>query len=263
MQRTYEQIEHLRQIRDKETVGCCKKCNGEGYLLDKAGASSTCDCMLVFKYIKALVDACIPQDYWALEYSELAISDKIKVLMSSFFDHFDNALSKGLGFLFFGPNGSGKTSLMAEIGKFAIMHGHSTLYATTEQYILSLQKDDMRDQLLNARVLLLDELDKAYFKEGSSFGPKKVEDLVRQSLRSNSILVMATNMDEPSLVEMFGDSFVSMLRRHLKFVPVTGSDFSKKMADRWLTELTSSYDYMAPTIVKAAKLRREYVDVEY
>ncbi len=262
-----ETYNYLLKVKE-EIVKKCDHCSGTGYKVDPtSGEDRACKCMVVFKYIKQLVVSRIPREYWNLTLEELRIGDVYKRLINLYIEHFDSAIAKGLGFLFMGPNGSGKTSLMAEIGKESLIRGSSVVYFTAEKYlsITQTQKDSslLIDQISQSTFLLLDELDKAYFKEGSVYGPKKLEDLFRQSFSSGKVIISATNMDEESLLDLFGDSLLSMFKRHLKITPVSGDDFSKVKQSRWLDDLKEKYNYMEKNILLAAKRRRDYNSEDY
>ncbi len=261
-----EDMTKLLAIKAK-IVDSCTLCSGDGYLIEeKTGDDTPCTCMLIFKYIKELFISAIPRDYWTLELDKLQIKDVYKKVLHTYLDNFETALEKGLGFLFLGPNGSGKTALLAEIGKEAVIDGKVAFYLTTEKYLKAMRGEpdgELQSRLSNSNVVLLDEIDKAYFKEGSSFGPKMVEGLVRDCFTNNTILCIATNMDEEGLTEVFGDSMLSMLHRHLKFVPVSGDDYSEKLQEGWMENLKTKFDFNNSVIKKSALRRKERNPDEY
>lgn len=254
----------LRQMR-KTIIESCTTCAGRGYVLLEDGDDEPCRCTLVFKYVKELLRAGIANKYWALSLPSLEIRDVYKKLVAQYIRHLTNAADKSLGFLFEGANGVGKTACLAEIGKAAIVHGYRVQYITVEQYITEITKPKsvLLDAVNEAKFILLDELDKVYIKEGSSFVPKKIEDFIRSSVSHGKTISIATNMDDKMLAEVFGDSFVSMLARYMKFVPFAGEDFSKTMQRDWLDELKSAYDYFDSNIVAMAEQRRKLFNADY
>lgn len=260
-----EQFAKLKKLRN-QLLQSCEICKGRGYVLTN-GDDEPCRCIVVFKYVKRLINAHIAPAYWHLELAELEIGAAYKKLMTTYLEHFEIAKQKALGLLLEGPNGVGKTACLAEIGKYAIVNGYEVVYITAEKYVTELARYGDSSQLLKeveaADVILLDELDKAYIREDSSFVPKKVEDLVRRSISNGKIISIATNMDNAALVETFGDSFVSMLKRQLKIVPLVGDDRSVSMQRDWTRELQTAFDYYSPAIVKAAYERMEHCDVDY
>jgi DNA replication protein DnaC len=247
-------LDKLRDLKEK-IVSSCSVCSGNGYVFEKS-EDVPCVCMQVFIYIKQLILAGIAKDYWCLELQSLRIADSYKTLLQKYLDNYANAEEKSLGFLFMGTNGVGKTACLAELGKEAIIRGQSVKYITAESYIKEMSFNSIYS--IDTNVILLDELDKAYIKEGSSFVPKRIEDLIRKSIGQGAIVHIATNMDSEGLTEMFGDSFFSMLQRHLKLVPFKGEDFSQEKQQNWFKDLTTSFSYMHPVIVKSAQRKREH-----
>ena len=53
-------------ILKSEIIEKCTKCDGTVFIPVRPGAVARCDCMLVFRYLKDLVKAQIPKDYWTL-----------------------------------------------------------------------------------------------------------------------------------------------------------------------------------------------------
>jgi DNA replication protein DnaC len=243
----------------------CKICEGRGYIL-KEQFDEPCECIIIFKYIKELIVAGIAQKYWTLELEKLQIKKTYIELLQEYIKHLDIAAKKSLGFLFIGANGVGKTASLAELAKAAIVRGYRVQYITAERYLLESAKqvESLDIQKIEAcDFLLLDELDKAYIKEGSSYAPKKLEDLIRRSLSNGKSVSIATNMTKEGIVETFGDSFLSMITRYLKVVPFVGEDISTQLQKNWFDELKSDFDYYSPAIVKMAHLRRANYNVDY
>jgi DNA replication protein DnaC len=249
-----EEFKYLKGLRE-EIVGKHKMCDGKGYV--KGGA---CTCSRVYSYIKDLTSAAIPRTYWAFKLSELVVDEAHKRFLKTYFDNFDNASMQALGFIFLGPNGVGKTAMMCEVGKEAIVRGMGVFYTTAQKFInLSYRDDRLRNLLLgpDIQVILLDEVDKAYIKEGSDFVPKTLEELLRSGISAGRIVVAASNEDEQGLETMFGSSTLSMIKRHLKIIPVTGDDFSEGRQDSWTKMLKDKVDWFHPNILEMAERRWE------
>jgi len=253
-----EELRNLIKYKSK-LVDSCTICNGSGYIIDdETGLDTLCDCMMVFRYIKALVTAHIPVEYWQLRLSELTdVEKKYRDFIKRYLEHFENAINQALGVFFLGTNGIGKTALMCEIGKFAIIKGFDVCYFTAQQYISSYHKDDT-DRYSFSQIILLDELDKAYMKEGSTFVPKVIEDFLRRVISKGKIVVAASNEDLKELTSVFGASTISMIRRHLKIIGMQGEDRSDGMQRHWMRLLETDYDFMHPAIVRMAKLKKEH-----
>ena len=256
-----EMKDSLYAIRDK-IVGLHAQCDGTGIVCTNDDFEE-CICMKVFRYAKALIVARIPRAYWTLSLSKMTKVDAhYRKFVQMYLQRFDTALEKGLGVFFLGVNGIGKTALACEIAKTALMRQKSVLYITAQYYIDTLYvTDDAVAPFLDRDVIIFDELDKAYIKEGSTFVPRKVEDFLRRSLSAGAVIILCTNMNEESsdpneetIATTFGESLVSMLKRQIKFVHMDGEDVSNSLHSGWMSRLKEDYDFFSPDLVKAAKL---------
>lgn len=258
-----EVIRRLTQIR-KETVESCEECD-DGYILTEEGDLITCQCMQVFVYLMELVKSKIPQEYWCLSLSDLVSVDETYIkLVKHYTNRMSTAIKKSMGVIFYGANGIGKTSLMCHIGKLAVASGYKVQYFTVQQYIDAVKGDSpIVKEYTDCEIILLDEMDKVYAKKGSDYVTKTLEDFIRRSLSSGKVIIACTNnsdMDEFS--QMFGDSTVSMLKRHSKFLEIAGEDYSDQLHDSWWEDLDEDYDYFCPEIVEKAEFMHTSVEAQ-
>lgn len=240
-----------------ELVSPCTTCGGTGWLVPEVpGEANPCRCMTVFHYLNALIESRIPKDYWWLNLDDLdEVDEDYKKFCRWFMKRLPKATANALGVMFLGANGIGKTSMQCAIGKEAVVMGYSVRYFTAQQYIESRKSSDdksLTDYLERADIILLDELDKVYIANRSTFVEKTIEDFLRRSTSSGTSLIICTNYDEATLEDVFGQSTVSMLRRHLKFVNVTGGDYSEKLQSRWDVLMDSERDYFSDSILRMA-----------
>jgi DNA replication protein DnaC len=223
----------------------------EGY----PGQVNRCVCGQVAHYLTELIEAGIPRAYWWLSISDLNIDPDVVGMVKNYIKKIRHAVRNGLGLMFMGANGVGKTSLMSAIGKAAVVTGHRVKYFTAQQYIEAKKtSDELVEEFESAKVILLDELDKVYVKSGSNYVPKTLEDFIRRMTSAGATFVICTNHDERTLQEVFGQSTYSMLLRHLKLIQFTGDDFSDRLQSRWDERLDDETDdYFHPHIVAMAK----------
>ena len=237
------------------TIDSCKdtQCQG-GILFDyKTNVSTPHICMQVFRYLVRLRHACIPAEYWQLHLDTLHIDEKYRDHVKLFLRNHRNALSGGLGMLFLGSNGIGKTSMMTEIGKHFALVGYRVLYFTLQKYLNSRFQENKKIEIANYDILLIDELDKAYGKTGNDYLMKTFEELVRQVLSLNKVSIMATNASKAGIKEMFGRSVFSALERKIQLLAIKGEDFSGKLQDGWDARLTMEIDFFHENIVRMAE----------
>lgn len=265
------QTTNLKEIL-RETVEVCEECKGTGYISARTeGSSKLCGCKIVFQYLLELVKAGIPKDYWTLSLRKLTKIDKqYTTLVKYFIRNIDKAVSKALGLFFIGSNGLGKTSLMCEVGKHAIVCGYKVRYITMHYYV-DLTREHTEeskrtlDDISNSDIILLDELDKAYGKTGSDYMVKTVEDFVRRSISNGRVIIACSNTKEAGLSEIFGKSVLSMIRRNLKITEMEGADYSDDLQSAWESRVENELDYFDEEIVRQAgklnvRLEKEYID---
>lgn len=249
----------------KELVDSCKDCEGTGYLPPiNPGEINPCKCMAVHTYACSLLEANIPRDYWWLALDSLEVEDEYKKFVVWFNARLDKAIKSGMGILFMGANGIGKTSMQCAVGKEAVVQGYTVQYFTAQQY-LEAKKAKNEELLLameSAQVILLDELDKVYISKGSDYVKRTLEDYLRRMTSEGRTMIMCTNGDDDYLKKTFGDSTMSALTRHLKFINVSGKDFSAKLQDRWKTIMSDDRSWYDPEILEMAMRRAEIIQQE-
>jgi len=216
-----------------------------------------CDCMVLFRYIKELIKANIPEGYWKLTLADLKVDVLAKRLATAFVQNIDTAKRKGLGIVFWGQNGTGKTSLMCEIGKAAIIHHYDVRYFTLSSYISALyaKEDAEVESMEYGDFLLIDELDKFGGKS-----VKSIDEFFRRMSNVGKSLILSTNWDKEELKAGFGESVYSLLLRKCEFTHLTGNDFSLEVNAGILEQLTGTYDYWHENIKAAAFAREENIN---
>lgn len=244
----------------KVVVENCKVCEGVGYILDKEKNISPCECMVLFRWLKALVFSRIPQGYWALDSKSPPLPKNSFLFTEDYIAHLPNAATKGLGLFFRGPNGTGKTTLLTKVGRRALAQGYSVGYLTTESYLKAVRSDDqvMLPWVSSLDFILLDEIDKPYRKEGSDYIPKQIEEFIRQAIAKNQALVIAGNESVEGFQEMYGSSIASALTRVVDEIPVIGDDLSELRKNEWRKELyDGQYDYHQAILLSEAQQYRK------
>lgn len=203
------------------------------------------DALALFKWVKELYYSGIPNAYWNLSLETLQVDVVAKKIVKEYLQHLTNAVREGLGIAFLGSFGVGKTSLMCEIGKAALMSGHSLIYTTLESYIDSIHHKErendeaslLYDKVWNSQFILIDEVDKAYVRQGSDWVAKQFIDLLKGTAPYHKVVITAMNASKEELKDTFGGAVDSAMVRHLKTIPVAGQDYSPNQQKDWLTKL--------------------------
>jgi len=248
----------LHQLK-KKTIGVCERC--ENGWLQKGDSVTECECRKVFIFLKELIYARIPQEYWGLKFGQLKLEKLVKMELRRYFKNFDVASEKGLGFCMTGTNGTGKTSLLAEIGKLSVRKGINTIYITAQDYInyKMLNDYDNISRIENADVILLDEIDKPYQKKGSDYVLSQLESLLRNVLPKNKVLHIASNWTQKEIKHFLGDSVFSIMLRKLKFISILGEDKSEDLQNDWNNRIDSGkIDYLDEYFIKMAEKMKRF-----
>lgn len=234
-----------------ELVDACPDCNGSG-IRD----GEECECRVVQHYLNLLIEAKIPVEYWSLSFDDLtSIRPEELVETAEYYaGRLKVATTKSLGLMLMGANGRGKTSIQCAVGKKAIIEGYSVQYLTAQQYVEAVKErdTDLLEEYGSAHIILLDELDKVYIAQNSKFVPKIIEEFIRRMISSGVSFIICTNLSEEGVVRTFGESTVSMLKGHLRFMRFLGEDYRKTQNQAWLDMMEDGVEYRSPHIVEYA-----------
>ena len=240
----------------EQIVGACETCGGDGYLplKNQQGRLKRCECMIVFKYLMELTIAGIPQDYWDLTLKKMEIADVYKAVARKYLVHLKNAITQGLGLVFTGSNGIGKTSIMCYVGCRAVVRNYQVRYFTMSQFITATQKDNQQfiDYVSEGQLLLIDELDKKYSKKGSDYVVKTFDEYLRGWFSEGKSVILCTNWSVSDLRQNFGESLLSLLKRRCDFVEMAGEDFSDYIQSAYWERLQHQKVLVSEGITKAA-----------
>jgi DNA replication protein DnaC len=242
-----EQMEDLKI----ELVDNCSICQGNGFVVDQE-----CSCRIVQRYLNYLIEAKIPTEYWDLTLDDLTSvkPQQLIAVAQRYIDKLKIATRKSLGMLLMGPNGRGKTSLQCAIGKSAVTQGYSVQYFTAQQYVEAVKSKDVEllEEYESGKIILFDELDKVYIAQKSNFVAKILEEFIRRMISSGVAFIICTNLVEDDLGKMFGESTMSMLRGHLRFLTLAGEDYRKTQNADWLDRLEDEVEYMNHHVMEFA-----------
>jgi len=232
-------------------LGECDECDHTGHRLAKDQSrkaawtkTEECSCLKRFKRYKEYYKSRIPEIYWKLNDKNFEGDKSALKLVMRYNEKIHNAVAKGLGFLFYGNNGNGKTTLSCIIAKHAIKNGYSVLYGTLQSYLNMVmdsfgsdaQTEKVRDLIKNVDVLIIDELGKEHVKRneatGTVFGFSEFEQILRHREGKNKVVIEITNLRPQQLESQYGASIASLFEGALKKVEVTGPDMRRTLKSK-------------------------------
>lgn len=227
-------------------VRFCPKCNGRGIVLDKDvklkfgrptddivgflqknDLYKPCICQNKFARILSLLEANIPENLWTANYKNVVLEDydvvdcsfdrkvKIKYITDKYTKEFEDARKRGYGFVFFGPNGTGKTLFGCRMLIRALRKGYSAHYIFFADLIDMLKEFDddfvysVIDEIYNVDFLFIDELGKEV--KTSSFVLSNFERMLKNRVSRKQPTIFAMNLSIDDMRQKYGGAIMSLV----------------------------------------------------
>jgi DNA replication protein DnaC len=224
----------------EEMLKNCKICNGTGIVNIK----DECECVRKYEYYVGLAYSGIDREYWDLSLDDWNGDELAKDLVVAYIKNIDVAFKEGLGIVFFGSNGVGKTFAATQILKEAQKKGHS-IYKITLAELLERIKSSFesnkeefdefyQENILDISFLVLDNLSSEYSPKNNKTFPIARLDLLFRHRRGNCLpTIITTNFEKNEFIDNYGTSVNSLLSSRSKFIQVTGDDYRKNQQSDW------------------------------
>lgn len=188
-----------------------------------------------FKTYIELWKADVPLKYWEHKVEDIdhPIAQKT---VQKYVDKMDKCIIEGYGLYFHGPQGAGKTLAACVILKEAIKRGYvvqfTMLTEILEKYCNTMYDEvgrkDFRDKILEADILVIDDIDKTHISQKSDFADATYDYLFRTRANKKLPILVTSNMPPSEFVQTngmtFGKSLLSLFREHLYTVEVISRD---------------------------------------
>ena len=185
----------------------------------------------------------VPLKYWEHEISDVTDS-RIKRVIEKYVDNLDKLILKGTGLYFYGNQGTGKTLASCLILKEALKRGY-TVYFTMLTEVLEKYCDSRYDtnaravftkSILDADLLVLDDIDKGYISDKSTFIDSAYDYVFRTRANNKLPVIITSNKSRKAFTEQkklaFGKSLFSLLTEHTYEIEVEGKDRRKDIQRR-------------------------------
>lgn len=189
-----------------------------------------------FEWKAKLLQAGIPAIYWGLGFEHYEGDTKAKAVTKKYVGMIDEAFKEGMGLLFFGKHGTGKTMLSCIIGAEAIKKDYTVKYIGITKVIDGIMAGFSNEQLkerLNTVItrtefLILDDLGKEYRGIGDKLNPMvrlELDRILRDRVNRGVATIGSTNYGKKEISNAYGDSVFSIFRGNIHFVEVEGPDY--------------------------------------
>lgn len=228
----------------KRLVLPCRKCGGSGKTVRSATADPLdderrivrCDCLNEVTLRCRLSEGNVPEEFHAVEEFRFEFNTTIADEVRGYCADLPAARREGLGWVFCGENGSGKTSLGCFILARAARAGFSVGYLTTQEYLSTIIPSghdpalaDWFRQVQTADFFVLDELGKETRREvaegESSFWLASLDSLIRQRTQNLRPTVLISNFNAAEFQKVYGASFASILAHRVEYRKFAPGDY--------------------------------------
>lgn len=193
--------------------------------------------LTIRKYIRAN----IPKEFWNVSLDNFDGDPIALRLVEKYCSNLERARKLGIGMMFLGENGVGKTSLIMSILKSSIKQGYRAFYITLPELFKHLYlgwkhieaQIELRNILQNTDFLAVSELGKDYHRQGSElFMVSEFDSFFRERRGDLKPILLDTNLNETELKDTFGESIISLFKSTLKIITVKGGDYRKKKQEK-------------------------------
>jgi DNA replication protein DnaC len=140
----------------------------------------------------------VPKRHWGASFRE--ISDQPREVVEKYLDKFDEFMGKGVGMLFWGDNGLGKTAAAVVVGKEARRRGKTVLFVEAADLKRSViekvsfdEETSVWERARSVDVLILDDIGKGV-QDSTGFGARMLDELVRHRNARMLATFLTTNM---------------------------------------------------------------------
>lgn len=232
----------LKDVREQLTSDC-DLCNHTGFVDGKY-----CKCFKKFERYVGYAYSGIDEEYWEVTFNNFKSDQVAREEAEKYSQHLSNARKNGLGIIFHGDNGTGK-SMLASIILMNAKKLKYTVYFITFAELLELVKKSFDNEyykhfyetkVKNADFLCLDELGAEYRpKDIESFCVSQLSSLSRYRRRNNLCTIVTTNLEKSAFTNTYGKTINSLFSGCSKFVSVVGPDWRNSQNKNWDKNLSN------------------------
>ena len=198
-----------------------------------------CECLSTFSRYADLYAAGIDREYWDVSFDDWKGDPLAKDLVERYVKNIDVACNEGLGFLFWGNSGTGKTMLCSIILKEAMKKKYSIKFITMAELLDVVRKkigDESVEKMYNETIkeidfLCIDNLGSEYIPQKSSnqYVIAEFDTLARYRKRNMLPTLLTTNLNPTDFANTYGVAISSLYTGCSAIIEVSGVDYRQKI----------------------------------
>lgn len=191
-----------------------------------------------------VLEANIGEDYWECDFSNYEGPEKARQATIKYLSDLEESKRLGIGILYAGPPGPGKTTLAMITMKYLSRAGWNVFCTSLGEIVENIQKswndkDEVYAAFLGrargADFLLIDDVGKEH-RGGSGFAQNTFDNLIRYRVQHRLPTFLTTNLTKSEIEVIYGDSAISLLEGKLLPVTVTGDDYRRTQQKNGIKE---------------------------
>lgn len=174
----------------------------------------------------------IPRRYWECSYK--GINKVNRKYIDDYLKHRQELIDKGVGLLFWGDNGKGKTGASVVLAKELKRHYHKVLFVEASNLknivVNKVYYDEyttLWQKIQSVEVLFLDDLGKGTLDK-TGFGVRLIDGLIRHRNANKDPTFVTTNMNDKQIKEFLKKSTIHTFKECLFPVFFKGEDLREK-----------------------------------
>jgi DNA replication protein DnaC len=221
-----------------------KLCDGSGFVVDEqTNTARDCQCrpQRVSRARAQSLSGVIPRKYRGVSFDRPPVTeiDRSRVaVVRSFVNGLEDNLRRGRGLWFFGPAGTGKTTLAMLVSRHALEAGRSVAIYSLPR-LLNLIRETLDDDGGMSKLDLLDRLAAVDLLHIDDVGAEKTSPWVLEQLyaivnaryEDERSIIITTNLERSeALAQQIGMRTVSRLEEMCEVLPLFGTDARRPLA---------------------------------